>query len=118
MIKQVITKNKYKNPVQLSQITQVFETLLSDAYVQSIMKGYIGKTKCITLPQVQILIHYLIHTPPLRIEHISGKWSWMSQEVYICAWTVRMLLFVYFASVREWLRVSALSIVVSRFNAI
>ena len=42
-------------------------------YTQSVMKGYIRAELNEFLPHVQILIHYLIHMPPLKIGEILGK---------------------------------------------
>ena len=50
-------------------------------YAQWTAKGHIGAKENLFLPQVQILIHYSTHIPPLRIENNCWKWSWMSREV-------------------------------------
>ena len=42
-------------------------------YAQSTAKGHIRVKQNVFLPQVTILIHYLIHNPPMRIGEIWGK---------------------------------------------
>ena len=42
-------------------------------YTQATVKGHIRTKQNVFLPQVQILIHYSIHIPPLRIEDIQRK---------------------------------------------
>ena len=43
----------------------------------------LSRKQTVFLPQVQFLIRYLIHSPPLRVWEILGKWSWMRRG-YVC----------------------------------
>ena len=45
-------------------------------YAQSTAKGHTREKQNVFLSQVKILIHYLIHIPPLRIGDILGKMKW------------------------------------------
>ena len=48
---------------------------------QSTVNGHISAKQNVFLPpQVKIMLHHLIHIPPLGIEQIRGKWVDASQN--------------------------------------
>ena len=69
-------------------VSFTFQTQLAEIarcsmfYAQSTAKGRIRATQNVFLPKAQILIHYSIHIPPLRIGEMFGENSLKSGRVH------------------------------------